>query len=85
MNINLHIDRLVLDGVSVAPHQRADLKAAVEVALRQQLANQGIGSAMQMNSHHRLVSGGSISVENSHKPVSLGQQIGNAVYGGIGK
>ena len=85
MNINLHIDRLVLDGVSVAPHQRADLKAAVEVALRQQLANQGIGSAMQSNSHRRSVSGGAITIDNSHKPVSLGQQIGKAVYRGIGE
>ena len=85
MNINLHIERLVLDGISLAPHQRAALKTAVESEVKQQIANQGISDAMQSDSHHRSVSGGSISLENSREPVSLGQQIGNAIFRGIGK
>ncbi|NOZ51801.1 MAG: hypothetical protein GXP08_01465 [Gammaproteobacteria bacterium] len=85
MNINLHIERLVLDGVLVEPQQRAELKAVVESELRQQLVSQGISSTMQSNNNHQSVRAGSISIENIHKPVSLGQQIGNAVYRGIRK
>ena len=85
MNINLHIERLVLDGISLAPRQRAELKAAVESELRRQLEIQGLDSTMQSNDRRRSVRGGSISIGSSHKPLSLGQQIGNAVFKGIGK
>lgn len=85
MNINLHIERLVLDGVSVKPHQRAELKAAVESELSHLLVSNGVGSGVQSNSNRRSVRGGSISIENIRKPASLGQQIGNAVYKGIRK
>lgn len=85
MNINIHIERLVIDGFSVEPHQRADLKASVEAALSQQLVSQGIGSTMQSNNNCKSVKGGSISIENISTPASLGHQIGNAVYMGIGK
>jgi hypothetical protein len=85
MNINLHIERLVLDGISLTLQQRASLKAAVVAEIKRQLANQGIGYAMQSDSHRRSVRGGSISIDNLHKPASIGKQIGNAVYRGIGK
>lgn len=85
MNINLHIERLVLDGVSVEPHQQEELKATVELALRQQLVSQGIGSTMQSETSRSSVRGGSLSVENSYGAERLGQQIGHAVYRGIGK
>lgn len=85
MNINLHIERLVLDGVSVEPHQRAELKAAVEAELGYLLVSNGIGQGVQLSNRFRAVSGGVISIENIHEPASLGQQIGNAVYRGIGK
>lgn len=85
MNINLHIERLVLDGISVEPHQRAELKATVEATLSQQLVSQGISSAIQSNNNFQSVKGDSISIENIHRPTSLGQQIGDAVYRGLEK
>ena len=85
MNINVHIDRLILDGIDVEPSQKKELKAAVETELRQQLVNLGIGSTMQSNINHQSVKGGSLSIENIPTSASLGQQIGNAVYKGVGK
>lgn len=38
MNIHLHIDRLVLDGIALAPRERARLQAALEQELRRLLA-----------------------------------------------
>ena len=84
MNINLHIDRLVLDGVSVELHQRSALKVAVESELRRLLIAKGVGSKMQSNEETRLLSGGSISVGNCNEPSLLGQSIARAIYGGIG-
>ena len=85
MNINLHIEQLVLDGVGVKPHQKNEIKVAVEAELRRHLINQGNDSTIQSNNNRRLVKGDSISIENNHKPASLGQQIGKAVHRGIVK
>lgn len=84
MSINLHIERLVLDGVSVEPHQRAELKAAVETELGHLLVLNGINSDVQSNNHFLSISAGSIAL-GYNQPVNLGQQIGNAVYRGIVK
>jgi len=85
MNINLHIERLVLEGVGVKLHQKNEMKVAVEAELRQLLINQGIGSTMESSSNCQLVKGDSISIENISKPTSIGHQIGSAVYKGIRK
>lgn len=85
MNINLHIERLVLDGISVEPHQRAELKAAVEIELGHLLVLNGVGSGVQSNNSFRAISGGFVSIENNQKPENLGQQIGVAVYEGVKK
>ena len=85
MNINLHIERLIIDNVGIKSHQENTLKTAVEKELRRQLVSQGGGSTMQSKNNRQAVKGGSISIENTRKPVSLGQQIGNAVYRGIEK
>jgi len=85
VNINLHIERLVLDGVSVEPQQRAELKAAVQTQLSHLLMSEGIGSSLQSHNNFREISGGSILTENLHKPTSFGEQIGDAVYRSIKK
>lgn len=83
MNINLHIERLVLTNVDVQEHQRCDLKAAVESTLKQQLVSHGIGSIAQSNNYRQSGRRPTVSIAIDHKPTSLGQQIGNAVYRGI--
>ncbi len=83
MKVNLHIERLVLDGVGVASHQRAGLKAAVEAELAAALEQNGIGSDLQGGGSFRSVRAGSITVGEQNEPSELGRQIGQAVYGGI--
>jgi hypothetical protein len=85
MDINLHIERLVLDGVGIQPQQAHALKAVVESALRQQLVSQGVGSGMRSEASSPSVRGGSVSIQIGQGTGSLGQQIGHAVYRGIGK
>lgn len=85
MNINLHIERLVLDGIPMASHQRAQLKAAVESELSHLLISNGIGSAVQSGNNFREVPGGLISFESNDKPSHIGQQVAGAVHQGIRK
>lgn len=83
MNIHLHIERLVLDGVSLEPHQRAELKMAVVTELGRLLTSNGIGSGVQLSNGVRSVQGGLIAIDMHRKPCVLGQQIAQSVYGGI--
>ena len=84
MNINLHIERLVLDGINISPGQRDLLQASITTELTQLLNNAGLAGM--------LVEGGALprlSTNNiqltSNKPMELGQKIAQSVYGGISK
>lgn len=79
MKINLHIKRLVLEGISLNGHQQNDLKAVIETELTRQLVSQGDTFGFQTTHSRQTVSSESISIGNTHKPERLGQQIGNAV------
>jgi hypothetical protein len=83
MNINLHIERLVLDGISVEPHQRAELKAALELTLRNKFVENGFNVNVQKNNDVKLIRGGMIFIENSNHSPNLGQKIATAIYGGV--
>ncbi|OEY66753.1 hypothetical protein [Marinobacter sp. X15-166B] len=85
MNINLHIERLIVDDVGIQPQQSDALTAAVVAALRQQIVAQGVGPGMLSGESRAAVSGGSIAMQHSEGVASLGRQIGDAVYRGIGR
>ena len=85
MKINLRIERLILDGLDVAPHERHALQAAVESELARLLAVDGL--------NHELTAGGAwpslvaapVQVANGNGPERVGHQIARAVYKGIGE
>jgi len=85
MNINLHIERLVLDGLAVEPQQQAALKAALEAELAGALAQNGIASGLQGGGSLAAVRTAAINVGERNEPAQLGQQIAQAVYGGISR
>ncbi len=85
MNINLHIERLVLDGVSLSPGGRPLLQAAVQKELTRQLASGGLHNALQTGGALYSVPADGIQLTSDGSPASLGEQIAGAVYGGIGK
>ncbi|HRJ53113.1 MAG TPA: hypothetical protein PLE99_10110 [Candidatus Thiothrix moscowensis] len=82
MNINLHIERLVLEGVDLPRHQRPLLQAAVEGELARLLAEGGLVTG---NMHVRSVQAGGVELGDGRDPVEMGAQIAGAVYGGMGK
>jgi len=84
MNIRLHIDRLVLEGLPVTRSQGPLVQAAVEAELSRLLSEGGLA--------RELASGGavpSLTADNiklaKGGPAQVGRQIARAVYGGIGK
>ncbi len=84
MNINVNIERLVLEGVSVPPSQRPLLQAAVEAELGRLLTAEGLSAGLRSGGVVPRVLGGTIQLSPESNPTQLGQQIAQAVYGGIG-
>lgn len=83
MNIELHIDRLILDGIPLAPAHRPLVQAAVEAELARLVAEGGISPMLQTGGALPRVPGGAIQLTNDNNPHALGQQIAQAVYGGL--
>ncbi|MBL0011650.1 MAG: hypothetical protein IPP22_13140 [Nitrosomonas sp.] len=83
MNINLHIERLVLDGVNVESDLRRMLQATVEAELTRLLTEGGISPSLAQGVALPRISADGIQLTDN-KPVQIGQQIAQSVYGGIG-
>jgi hypothetical protein len=85
VNVNLHIERLILDGIDVEPAYRPLLQAAVEAELSRRLARGGIGPELAAGGAVPSLRAGGFEMSGTWNPRQLGWQIARAVYGGIGK
>lgn len=83
MRINLHIDRLVLDGVNLKPGQQHLVQAGLEAELSRLLTDQELASGFVRNLAVPRVTTGGIQLAGDNNPSQLGQQIAQSVYGGI--
>lgn len=84
MVINLHIERLVLDGVDSTSGQNELLRASVTKELTQLFKSGGLASNLVDGAAVNRVNAKNIQV-NGEKPQALGQQIAQSVYRGIGR
>ena len=82
MNINLHIERLILDGIDLAPLQRHQLRAAVENELTRLLSEGAFRTHAHAGAIPSIISN---TVELNQNPTHFGKQIAGSVYGGIAK
>lgn len=85
MNLRVHIERLVLEGVPLASADRPRLQAAVKQELANLLARGGLDSAWLSGGATPVVRGGAFHLTPGTSAVKLGEQIARAVYGGIGR
>jgi hypothetical protein len=83
MNINLHIDRVILDGLRLDDGQQKVLQATIEYELLSLIKEQGLGS---INGGARpSVAADGIQLERGYSSAQLGRQIAQSVYGGLKK
>lgn len=85
MNIKLHIERLVLDGIHISPADGPLLQAAIEAELVRLLSAGGVHSGFQAGMALPSIRAGDIQLAEGSDPDGVGQQIAGALYGGIGK
>lgn len=84
MNINVNIERLILEGLPISHSQRPLVQATVEAELARLLAANGLTPDLMTGGAMPNVPGGSIQLTDGRNPYGLGQQIAQAIYGGIG-
>ena len=84
MNIELHIERLILDGLAVEPNSHTELQSAVEAELTRLLAASGLSPEWLSGGAMRSLKAGEIQVTNQMDAAHLGNQIAQALHGGIG-
>lgn len=83
MKINVHIDRIVLDGLPVDRHSSPLIQEAIQAELSRLF--------LERETPQGLLSGGSIpslrtapiQISQQSKPNALGNSIANAVHGGL--
>ena len=85
MNINLHIERLILDGLTLEAGQRGLLQAAVEAELSRLLSERGVAPALQTGGAQPHVRADAIQLAAESNPTKLGLQIARSVHGSISK
>ena len=85
MNINVYIERLILDGINMGPGQGAKVKAAVEAELSRLLAEGGVESGLQSGGAFPNMPARPIQVSEEIHPSRLGRQIARTVHGSIGE
>jgi hypothetical protein len=84
MNINLHIERLILDGLPMERHQAPSVQAAVEAELTRLLSENGLAADLQSGGTIPSIRANGIQSTAGSTPRQIGTQVAQSVYSGIG-
>ncbi len=79
MRINLHIDRVVLEGIDVSGGDRELLRESVASELGRMLGDGGLGNGLSRS----RVMAGDVQLA-ADKPVEFGRRIARSVCKGVG-
>lgn len=84
MNVNLHIERLVIEGLGVGSHEALLLRSAVEAELARLLSAPGAAQQFDRDrAVQRVLSEG--TARPSGGMAALGEHIGNAVFEAVAR
>lgn len=81
MNVELHIDRLVLDGVRLDPAGERVFRAAFQAELTRLIAERGVSGALSSTTP-RVVAP-AVSLPAGAGPMQWGAELARSVYGGL--
>jgi hypothetical protein len=84
MNVRLHIERLVLDGLALERGHEPVLRAALEAELTRLIADGGGAHELMTAGAVPRVSAPGIETAGDGDPAQLGRQIARSVYDSFG-
>ena len=82
MNVNLHIESIVLEGIDVSRREQPLLQEAIQSELSRLLATQGFSPGTLAQAH---LTANPIQLSEQNQPAQLGQQIATSVYQGLNR
>lgn len=85
MNVNLNIERLVLEGFQLRPGEHQLVRAAVERELTRLLSERGVSPQLLQGGALPRLTASDMRLDGGESPRQVGAQIAQALYGGIGK
>jgi hypothetical protein len=85
MIVNLHIERLILEGLPVESAQGRAVRTAVERELALLLGAGGLAGDLRSGGAFPEGRSGAIRLARGPRPARLGRQIADAVYRSVGK
>lgn len=83
MNVHVHIERVVLDGVSIPVRDHPDLQAAIEAELTHQFIAHGLAPALLSGAALPYLTADVVRM-TSMSSAQLGSDIGRAAFGAFG-
>jgi hypothetical protein len=83
MKINVHIGRLVLDGIVVTAAQAAQIRSTVKRELARRLTQNGLSRELQGGGAVHRARPAAIEISANNHPAELGRNIARAVHAGI--
>jgi hypothetical protein len=84
VNVRVHIERLILEGIDLDPAGRPLLQTALEAELVRLLAEGGVRPELRVGGAVPAVQAAGFELSGAAEPASLGRQIARSVYGGVG-
>jgi hypothetical protein len=84
MKINVHIERLILDGLPIERRDGPAVQAAVEAELARLFNSGQLAPALLSGGAIPSLRADSIELKETVSPNGLGQQIAQAVHGSLG-
>ena len=84
MNIEVNIDRLIIEGIPLSRLQQRQLKGTVEAELGRLLAENGLASHFSQGFAVPTIPVEAMQMSPKITPTQLGQQIAHTVYRGLG-
>jgi hypothetical protein len=84
MKMNVHIERLILEGLPVSSWQRAQIRSAVQKELTRLLFAGGLSDELRGGVAVPRIGAGTIQLGLENQPLKLGQSIAQAVHEGLG-
>jgi hypothetical protein len=83
MDIDLRIERLVLDGWAITPAERRALGAALETELSRLLSESGLSGSFTQGAALPAVRADDILITQPFNPAQVGAQIAQTVHAGL--
>jgi len=85
LNVNLNIERLVLEGFQLRPGEHMLVRAAVERELSRLITERGVSPQLLSGGALPRLDAGDMRLNGGESPKQVGAQIARALYGGIGR